>query len=512
MPTPKTLEALTFNPSPPPEPPYTIFTPRQRFLLLILVSTAATFSAFASNIYFPALPSIAQSLHVSTDLINLTVTLYLIFQALSPTLWGALSDVHGRRITYIGTLAIFVAACVGLALSQTFPQLLILRCLQSTGSASTVAVGAGVLGDITTREERGGFMGVYQGIVLVPLAIGPVLGGVFADRLGWRSIFWFLALFAAVFLVLLSLLLPETLRALVGNGSIPARGAAESPLARWQRHRLGEGGAAWIVEGRIYRESRKAIDEAKRQKKGVDLLGPLKILIQLQATFAIFVVAIFYTVWQVTLTALSALLQDTYGMTSVQIGLVFVANGAGCMMGTILTGRFLDFEYRRTCARFAATAATTLCKSDTLSPNEEEKEEAFPLEQARLGTAWLYGGVQIGATLAFGWAVDRAVHVSLPIACLFFIGWTAVSIQSVVTTFLIDIYAKRSASATAALNLVRCLLGAAGTAAVRPTISAVGVGWCFTLFAAMLFGCFGLLVGQMTLGKRARLRCIREGE
>ena len=151
----------------PPSIPYTIFTSYQKTLLLVLVSVAGTFSTCASNVYFPAIPSVAADLHVSTELINLSVTLYLVFQGISPTFWGALSDVKGRRLTYMCTFVVFIGACIGLAETKNYPQLLVLRCLQSSGSASTIAIGSGVLGDITTREERGGYMGTYQGIILI---------------------------------------------------------------------------------------------------------------------------------------------------------------------------------------------------------------------------------------------------------------------------------------------------------------------------------------------------------
>jgi MFS family permease len=81
----------------------------------------------------------------------------------APMLWGTLSDTYGRRHMFILCLLLLAASCVGLALTPTnnYWLLLLLRCLQSTGSASTLAIGAGVIGDISTRTERGGFLGVY---------------------------------------------------------------------------------------------------------------------------------------------------------------------------------------------------------------------------------------------------------------------------------------------------------------------------------------------------------------
>lgn len=80
-----------------------------------------------------------------------------------------ISDTYGRRITLMCTFVVFLSACIGLALTTRLYQLLILRCLQSFGSASTIAIGAGIVGDVTTREERGGFMGVFQTGLLLPL-------------------------------------------------------------------------------------------------------------------------------------------------------------------------------------------------------------------------------------------------------------------------------------------------------------------------------------------------------
>lgn len=144
-------------------------------------------------------------------------------------LWGPVSDHFGRRPISAICLLILSLSCVGLALVPTsaFWLLMFLRCIQASGSASTIAVGkalqlshmrlsisitfffagAGVVGDISTRAERGGFFGIFtigpmvriascfyiyycltRAIFKIGPAIGPVLGGVLSDRLGWRFV------------------------------------------------------------------------------------------------------------------------------------------------------------------------------------------------------------------------------------------------------------------------------------------------------------------------------------
>ncbi|CAL3973495.1 unnamed protein product [Diplocarpon coronariae] len=481
---PQSPNGIVERSTPAPEPviPYSIFTRPQKILIITTVSIAATFSGSAGNIYFPAIPSLSAALDVTPELINLTVTSYMVLQGLSPSIWGAFSDVHGRRITYIFTFIVFISACIGLAETRYYYQLVILRCLQSAGSASTIAIGAGVVGDITTREERGGYMGFYQAGLLAPVAIGPVLGGIFAQTLGWRAIFWFLTIYGGVFLTVLIVVLPETLRAMVGSGSKPVKGLSNSLFSHVQRRRNSQVAEQEKLEKSSTRTS------AGKKKLPVDFLGPIKIIFSIEVTFSIIFLSIYYTVWQMTISVMSTLFKRTYGLSEIQIGLTFIGNGIGCIAGTSTTGKFLDIDYARFKKSFSGDA------------------EDFPLEKARLRTLYLWSGLQISSVLVFGWTLDKSVHIAVPIICTLILGWSATSIISVMSTFMVDIYPKKSASATAALNLMRCLMGAGGTAAVLPTVNVIGAGWTFTSLAGILLLGLGLVVVQMAKGPGWRKR------
>lgn len=308
-------------------------------------------------------------------------------------------------------------------------------------------------------------MGFYQGGVLMPVAIGPVIGGVLAGSLGWKSVFWFLTIYGAGCLILILLVLPETLRSIAGNGSRRVRGIAKSILGTHQR--------------KVYLQTDTGIPEQEDQprKRGViDFLGPIKILFHLKTFSAIMLVAIHYSVWQMVLTALSTLVSDRYHLTETQIGLIFLANGVGSIIGTLVIGKLLDFDYRKMLKTVGG------------------KEQLIPIEKARLGTAWIWSGLECASVLVFCWTVDQGVHISVPIISLFVLGWAAISIQSAVSTYLVDIHSGQSASATASLNLLRCLLGAGGTAAIGPLITAIGVGWAFTLFTLIMVVSGGILL------------------
>lgn len=430
-----------------------------------------TVSGFASNIYFPALPTIAEDLNVSVDLVNLTVTSYLIFQGLAPSLWGPVSDVKGRRTAYCCTFVVFIGACIGLAETKNYATLLVLRCLQSTGSASTIAIGSGVVRDITTRAERGGFMGIFQAGLLVPVAVGPVIGGALAGSLGWRSIFLVLAIYGAVFLAALFVLLPETLRSVVGNGGVMRNGSmARHPLRTYQRFTK----VPWNPD---------AISPPPPTKQ-VDLSGPFRILFSKLAAPIIVFLATYYAVWQMSITALSSIFTDRYGLNETQVGLTFIANGVGSMVGTLITGRILDKDYRRVKASHEDQAHQMEAGLGAdQAQSQDISRDKFPLERARLRLVPAFSIIQCVSIIAFGWSVHYAprVHIAVPIITTFVTGWTAVSTQSIVMTYLVDVYSDHSAAASASLNLARCLFAAGGTSFIMPMINGVGAGLAFTI-------------------------------
>lgn len=99
------LEALHQAPS---APPYSVFGDRQRSFIISMVACAGFFSTLSANIYFPALNALARDLKVSNGLINLTLTSYMIFQGLAPTIFGDLADMIGRRPAYILGFIIYI--------------------------------------------------------------------------------------------------------------------------------------------------------------------------------------------------------------------------------------------------------------------------------------------------------------------------------------------------------------------------------------------------------------------
>lgn len=141
-------------------PLYSAFTHWEKRLIVLGAALGAFFSPLTAQVYFPALNVVADAFRVGTSQINLTVTTYMVFQGVTPMFIGGLADVAGRRPAYVVCFVVYVAANIGVALCQSYAELLVLRCLQSAGSASTVALCQAVVADVVTSAERGQYIGI----------------------------------------------------------------------------------------------------------------------------------------------------------------------------------------------------------------------------------------------------------------------------------------------------------------------------------------------------------------
>ncbi|BGP25869.1 MFS transporter [Rhodotorula toruloides] len=453
-------------------PPYTIHSRRMRWFIVSLVALAGLFSPLSANIYFPVIPAVAQDLRVSVENINISVTVYMILQGVSPSFFGAICDVLGRRPTYIATFLVYLGACAGLANTHTYWLLLVLRCVQAAGSASVIAIGSGSIGDIAPPSERGLLMSVFGLGPMVGPCIGPIIGGLLAQRYGWQSLFWFLFAFGVFALSLIILFLPETLRSLVGNGSIPARGINRSLVSVWQQRQ------------RRRRQEGFEVDEAslrdKPPRKGwrdVRPFAPFKMFLEKDVFLTLTFNSVCYTLFYCVTTSTGTTFKATYHLNETELGLCFIANGVGCLAATFVNGPRMTHDYRvvqRQMERKREQAGAERVDQAKRRRKDQNDLSDFPIERARLRSMPYFFVALVLSTIVYGWVLDKGVHLSAPLIMQFIIGLSVTSIFNAVSTLLVDLYPGQSASATAANNLYRCICGAAGTGFIEPLLNRLG--------------------------------------
>ena len=316
----------------PPAVPYSVFSASEKRLITALIGCAMLFSPLSANIYFPCLNPLQDYFHVTPQLINLTITSYVLLQGIAPALFGDLADLIGRRPVYLITFVVYMVANLGLALQGSYAGLLILRMLQSLGCSATVAIGYGVVADLATPAERGRILGPAMVATNLGPSLGPLIGGLLADRAGWRWVFWFLAILGGAFLMVLLMVFPETGRNIVGNGSFEAIG--------WSRTLY-----SCLYPCRSDKKKRPLCErvESNEPKSTIRFPNPLrsvKIIFHRDTGLALFMSANFYTVYYCTQASIPGFFKDIYGLKDWQIGVSYLAIGIGVVLGGFVNGKF----------------------------------------------------------------------------------------------------------------------------------------------------------------------------
>jgi len=472
-------------------PAYTAFSPWQKRYIVFMATFAAFISPTSANIYFPALNPLRKDLGVSTTLINLTITSYMIFQGLAPTIFGDLADMAGRRPAYILAFILYLGANIGLALQDSFAALFILRCLQSTGSSGAIALGYGVVADISTSSERGTYMGIVGAGTMMGPSLGPVIGGILAQFLGWRSIFWFLVILAGTFLVPYSLTVPETGRNVVGNGSVPPQGWNMTFL-EWRRLRKQEKSEGGLSRTATAEGRRLAQAELARGRKlrFPNPLTAIHIIMEKDVAVVLFYNALIYTSFYDIMASLPQLFQEIYGFNDLQVGLCYIPFGAGCALASFINGKMLDYNYKKVAHEIGFT----------IDRKHGDDLRHFPIEKARIDIIWPILSFGLVCILCYGWVLEKNANLAAPLILQFFIGLCVNGAFNILSTLIVDLYPQSPSTATAANNLVRCFIGAAGTGIINIMVDKMGRGWCFTFLALVCMAAMPMLWVELKWG------------
>ncbi|RYP05391.1 hypothetical protein DL765_009855 [Monosporascus sp. GIB2] len=453
-------------------PNYSVFTPWEKRGIVLGAALGALFSPLSAQIYLPALPAVASDLDVSIGQINLTITTYMVFQGITPMVIGSLADSAGRRPAYCICFVVYIAANIGCALAPNYQSLLALRMLQSAGSSSTVALCQAVVADIATSAERGSYVAYISVPSLLGPSMGPVVGGVLAQYLGWRWIFWLLAILAAAVFAASAAFLPETCRHVVGDGSVRPPPAYRTLWQLWKdssaRQREGSPGRGHGGEGGDDAPSARKPSSLPRKRKKFNVFRSLVLLFEAEMFLLLAYGAVVFAGIYAVMASMGTQLQAVYGLSEAEVGLLYLPISGGMLLSAAAVGRALDWNYRRHRRRHDRTGAGD-----------------FPIERARLGIGAPLVALSGAAITAWGWALQGRAPLAVPCVLLALLSFGVAGFSSTLSALITDLNPGDAGAAAASNNIARCLVGATATAVVDPLIGAAGLGWAFVLFGAL---------------------------
>jgi DHA1 family bicyclomycin/chloramphenicol resistance-like MFS transporter len=162
------------------------------------------------DMYLPAFPAIAKSLHSSVSEVTLSLSSFFIGISAGQLLYGPLLERYGRkRPLYVG-LCLYFLASVGCALVQSVNSLIIFRLLQAVGGCVGMVAARAMVRDLFDVKDNAKIFSMLMLVVSVSPIIAPTLGGYITATLGWRYIFAVLIFVILIILIGTYFFLPES--------------------------------------------------------------------------------------------------------------------------------------------------------------------------------------------------------------------------------------------------------------------------------------------------------------
>jgi len=305
-----------------------------------------------------ALPIMGQEFDMDAVLLSWVATAYLLAAAMFMIPFARLSDLIGRKRVFLWGMIVITVLNVALGFSLSGWMVVILRFIQGIGSAMVFGTSIALLTAVFPKEQRGTVLGINVAAVYFGLSLGPVLGGAITEGMGWRWIFFLIALMGVLVIIITLWRIKGDLAGSEGerfdvHGAVMYSTAIT--LVFWGFSTLpGSGGLALIVAGALagvlflfwgswVKDPLLDINMFRNNK--VFAYSNLAALIHYSATFAIAFL-------------LSLYLQYVKGMSPTEAGLVLIFQPVMMALTSPATGRLSDVVEPRILASIGMAITT----------------------------------------------------------------------------------------------------------------------------------------------------------
>ncbi|ORB57124.1 MFS transporter [Mycolicibacterium rhodesiae] len=191
----------------PPAPAAAQVTGRQRNFVFLAVVLGMLLAALDQTIVATALPTVVADLGGAGHQ-SWVVTSYLLASTIVTAVVGKLGDTFGRKPVFQAAVLFFLAGSVLCGLAGSMSMLVASRALQGIGGGAITVTAVAVIGEVIPLRERGRYQGALGAVFGVTTVVGPLLGGLFTDHLGWRWAFWVNVPVAVVVLAVAAVAIP----------------------------------------------------------------------------------------------------------------------------------------------------------------------------------------------------------------------------------------------------------------------------------------------------------------
>ncbi|ERF72093.1 hypothetical protein EPUS_09447 [Endocarpon pusillum Z07020] len=209
---------------------------RRRWMIVLTTGLMTFTVSLASSIFSTAIFVTAEEFRVSSEIMILGVSLYVLGFSFGPLVWGPFSEAYGRTRPLFTGMAVFIILQIPVGVAQNLETIFICRFLAGVAGSSPLAIVAGIYVDFMEPVERGMATAVYAGAAFAGPAAGPIIGSfITQSHLGWRWMAWITMIMAALFTFLAWITTPETF---------------EPTLLKWKAERLRHERKDWSLHAK----------------------------------------------------------------------------------------------------------------------------------------------------------------------------------------------------------------------------------------------------------------------
>ncbi len=164
------------------------YTPQEKSALLVATITSFTGPFVISSVNV-ALPAIQKEFNADAVQLSWIATALLLAVAVTLVPAGRIADIHGRKKIFSWGLFVYTLASLVAAFANSIGMLIFCRVFQGIGSAMFLTTGMAIITSIFPPQKRGKAIGIYVSAVYIGLSMGPFVGGILTQNIGWRSLF-----------------------------------------------------------------------------------------------------------------------------------------------------------------------------------------------------------------------------------------------------------------------------------------------------------------------------------